>query len=498
MELADTTDESLKKIKGNIAELTRPARQIRSKLKEKTWKPQGRKKTHVARPAKNTNWLTPFCWTQIVLVAKQVGSGMSASAIAKGLRVRDPITFAKISRTTIDAWIDRPPGLKPRWKDKVLCRVEDGNSPGHNKGGRRGVLAPYPEVVEAIKTSLVFLRDKSVPVSLITARAIIVATILWMKPEIFSYKFKDGSSFRVSESFTCTFLHGVMLWSMRKATQAAQKLPKDWEHQCTQAFFRRVYTIKEYDIPIYLVINFDQTQMIYVPGNRMTWSQTGAKQVGMVGMDEKRAFTLVVGVTANGTVLPFQAVFVGKTKASVPSSDSANYADTMNAGFQFAYSGTATYWSNQKTMREYMDKIIAPYCERLKHEHGLPPTQKSLVQLDVWSVHRSEEFRNWMRANHPSIILDFVPGGCTGVHQLCDVGIQRPLKLLVKKSYHEDVVEDLLSQANQGTSTPNLKEGIKDLRDRSPRWMWNAYKALNNEKLVKKVGQSFLLKKNNT
>lgn len=223
----------------------------------------------------------------------------------------------------------------------------------------------------------------------------------------------------------------------------------------------------------------------------MTWSQTGAKQVGLVGMDEKQAFTLVVGVAADGIVLPFQAVFVSKTKVSLPSSESANYADAINAGFQFAYSGTATYWSNQETMRKYMDKIIAPYPERLKHEHGLPLTQKSLVQLDVWSVHQSEEFRNWMLANHPSIILDFVPGSYTGVHQPCDVGIQRPLKLSVKKSYHEDVVEDLLSQANQGTSMPKLKEGIKDLRDRSPRWMWNTYKALSNEQLVKKVGQSF-------
>lgn len=75
----------------------------------------------------------------------------------------------------------------------------------------------------------------------------------------------------------------------------------------------------------------------------MTWSQTGAKQVGMVGMDEKRAFTLVVGVTADGSLLPFQAVFVGKTMASVPSAtDSPNYNEAINAGFKFECSGTGT------------------------------------------------------------------------------------------------------------------------------------------------------------
>ena len=125
----------------------------------------------------------------------------------------------------------------------------------------------------------------------------------------------------------------------------------------------------------------------------MTWSQAGAKQVAMVGMDDKRAFTLVVGVAADGSLLPFQAVFVGKTKASVPSAtDSPNYNKAINAGFKFECSGTGTYWSNQKTMCAYVNDILAPYFERKKRENGLPPTQKSLVQLDVWSVHRSQEF----------------------------------------------------------------------------------------------------------
>ena len=351
MELADTIDESVKKINGNIAELSRPARATMEKIKDQKRKPQGKKRKNPSRPAKHTNWLTPFCWTQIVIVAKQVGWKMSASAIAVALKKRDPITFAAINRTTINGWIDRS-GDQPQWKEKIIRRAENGNSTGHNKGGRRGILSPHPEIVDAIKTQLEFLREKSAPVSLITARAIIVATILQMEPAIFTHKFKDGSSFHVSESFARKFLHDILSWSPRKATQAAQKLPKDWQNQSIHSFFRKAYVIKEHDIPIYLHINFDQTQIIYVPGNRMTWSQTGAKQVGMVGMDEKQAFTLVVGVTADGSLLPFQAVFMGKTKASIPSAtDSRNYNEAISAGFKFEFSGTGTYWSNQQTMR---------------------------------------------------------------------------------------------------------------------------------------------------
>jgi hypothetical protein len=487
MELIDVTDNSLKKFKGNIAELTRPGRGIKKKMRAEKRKPQGRKKKNDSRPAKYHNWLTPFCWTQISIVAKQVGWRMSASAIADGLKKRDSVTFAKITRTTINGWIDRS-GDMPQWKESILRRVKTGNSPGHNKGGCRGILSLYPEIVETIKSRLQFLRQRNAPITLITARAMIVATILQMNPSIFDQKFKDGSSFRVSDSFVRNFLHSVLAWSLRKATQAAQKLPKDWQNQCLHSFFRKAYVIKDRDIPIYLVVNFDQTQVTLAPGNRMSWAETGSKQVGMVGMDEKRAFTLVVGVSADGTLLPFQTIFVGKTATSLPSATtSPNYSDAVKAGFKFEPSGTGTYWSNQSTMRSYINDIITPYFDKKNAENGLPAFQCSLLQLDVWSVHRSEEFRGWMSTHHPTIILDYVPGGCTGIHQPCDVGIQRPLKLSIKKSYHEDIVQDLMLQAKNGNSSPMLKEGIKDLRDRTPRWLWNAYNALNNKELIQKV-----------
>ena len=64
---------------------------------------------------------------------------MSASAIVQALKRMDPDTFADISRTTIEGWIDRK-GPTPRWSDAVLKKVEQGNDPGHSKGGRRGIL----------------------------------------------------------------------------------------------------------------------------------------------------------------------------------------------------------------------------------------------------------------------------------------------------------------------------------------------------------------------
>jgi hypothetical protein len=81
---------------------------------------------------------------------------MSSSAIVSALRRMDPDTFAGISCTTIETWIDRT-GDKPRWRDAVLQKVEQGNDPGHNKGGRRGVLVCH----SAICTEIFSLRDSN-------------------------------------------------------------------------------------------------------------------------------------------------------------------------------------------------------------------------------------------------------------------------------------------------------------------------------------------------
>ena len=62
-----------------------------------------------------------------------------------------------------------------------------------------------------------------------------------------------------------------------------------------------------------------------------------------------------------------------------------------------------------------------------------------------------------MRTNHPTIILNYVPGGCTKIHQPCDVGIQQPLKLSIKKSYHEDVVQELMLQVKKWELHPNVE-----------------------------------------
>lgn len=290
-------------------------------------------------------------------------------------------------------------------------------------------------------------------------------------PEVFKIKQFDGSFFRCSETFVRKYLSNVLGWSERQVTKTAKKVPSNAPEILKDAFIREAYIIRDHNIPPQLRVNTDQTQVVYQQGSKTTWHERGAKQVPTVGHDEKRAFTLVPSISASGDVLPMQAIYFGKTPTSCPSKSSPLYAESQELGLRLLPSKSKTYWSTQATMRDLVDNIIAPYFESQKETLGLATTQCALWKIDCWSVHKSKEFLLWMKATHPNIIVCFVPGNCTSLWQPLDVGIQRVMKLSIKRASHCDIVAEMTAQLDDDPdSTATLDMSLQTLRDRSVGW----------------------------
>ena len=210
------------------------------------------------------------------------------------------------------------------------------------------------------------------------------------------------------------------------------------------------HDIKEHDIPKELVVNTDQAQGVLTQGSNFTWAKTGSKQISIVDAEEKQAITIITSISGSGVLLPFQAVYEGKSAVSCPKQSANCHTQATNTGFQFEYSGNQTYWSTQKTMRSLVDNVITPYFSEQKEKLGIAETQKSIWQIDIWSVNRSKEFCEWMKKSHLNIIIHYVPAGCTGVFQPCDVGIQRIMKHSLKQSCLHDIVDKILVQVDEG------------------------------------------------
>ena len=91
----------------------------------------------------------------------------------------------------------------------------------------------------------------------------------------------------------------------------------------------------------------------------MTWNELGAKQVAVVGMEEKRASTLLPSITAEGQLLPMQAIWTGLTKKSLPVKTATNeWDDVIEVLLQVECSETDNYWSTFKTMCMLVDTSL--------------------------------------------------------------------------------------------------------------------------------------------
>jgi hypothetical protein len=292
-------------------------------------------------------------------------------------------------------------------------------------------------------------------------QAVVQAYMQLLAPEVVNFKCSDTWIRKF------VFEADELRWVMQKPTKAAQKVPINAEELI--AFYRHVLTCSDGPIrhPCFHV-NGDQTQFLLQMGCGLTFETFGSKQVSASGLEEKRAFTLMVAISGSGDLLPFQGAYAGMTVLSTPSKSAYGYVEAEKRGFLFDYSGTKTYWSNIVTMKHWVSKILVPYWKAKMVEFKLED-QECLLQLDIWAVHRSHEFRDWMRNTYLWIILDFVPGGCTGLFQPCDVGMQRPLKLAGRKSQQNDLIEEAKAKLGGGERAECIvfDKSIGTLHDRS-------------------------------
>ena len=139
-------------------------------------------------------------------------------------------------------------------------------------------------------------------------------------------------------------------------------------------------------------------------------------------------------------------------------------------------------------MQRWVSKILVPYW-KVKMEEFKLEEQECLLQLDVWAVHRSQEFRDWIQNTYLWIILDFVPGGCTGLFQPCDIGMQQPLKFAVRRSQQNDLLQEAKVKLGDGHRAECIifDKSIGTLGDHSVQWLLDAHDAVNKPEIVRKV-----------
>ncbi|KAL0569111.1 hypothetical protein V5O48_012860 [Marasmius crinis-equi] len=430
----------------------------------------GTKRGAVVGQARRTNWFHPFLWSFIERAMKHCD--WSPTDTAKFLQRQNPALFSNIRRQTIGKW--KEVGAR-QWTKKTLDCISYRHA--LVASGRVGALTQYPQLIGEIKTTIISLRTSGLIVNVPIARSIILGFIQQRHPEILT-----GSKFTCSERYVRDFMQSVLDFSPRQGTRAAAKLPDDADDVCERTFFRLVYAMMWEKIPPKLVINADQMGIYVLPSSSSTWHTRGDRQVDIVAKEEKRAFTLMVASTPTGVLLPFQAVWPGKTKNSLPSQKAEGMDKAQEYGFQFTFAASEknprSHFSTLKTMKEWIKDIFLPYMRSvIEADPDLDDDQKGIIFIDAYPVHTSKSFITHVFEEYPNIILIFVPHNCTGKFQPADVGLQRPIKHFIKQILFMWMAEMHKQQIKEGKSPKEIKvsTSLPFLRDASVDPLMKAY-----------------------
>ncbi len=131
--------------------------------------------------------------------------------------------------------------------------------------------------------------------------------------------------------------------------------------------------------------------------------------------------------------MPLQIIFTRSTMRCHPQNN-LRKASCLGARFHLTY--FANRWSTLKTCQQFVERILIPYHKNEVHELNLPQNQKMVWLIDWRSIHKSMEFIQWIKSQHPHVYLVLIPIKCTSRLQLANVMIQHPFKHVFKKQFH--------------------------------------------------------------
>jgi hypothetical protein len=268
-----------------------------------------------------------------------------------------------------------------------------------------------------------------------------------------------------------------MSWSWRQRTTAASKLPNDWRQRGIDMAKRVAYFMQIYSVHPALVVNMDQTGVHLAPADMRTYEKSGSKQVAVIGAEDKRQITACIASSLAGDLLPLQLIFQGKTDACHPPATASAKAALVHI------THSENHWSNQQTMQQWIDFVLMPYVERQISSLALAPDTKVVLVLDVWAVHKSEDFRRYLRTHHPRVHLVFVPANCTSQLQVADVVLQRPFKHGIRRRFNEwaaRIIQEQIDQNDILGLSPYLKMSV--IKPLILQWCVDSWCALSQEK----------------
>ena len=167
---------------------------------------------------------------------------------------------------------------------------------------------------ETVQNYLFSLRDVGGVINTAIVRAVAAGMVKKKDPRLLAV---NGGHISLSKDWARYMLQRIG-FVKRKGTTKGTLQVENFEEEKHQFLFDIKVIVAIEEVPPCLVINWDQTEIKYVPVSNWIMAKQGAKKVEIVGVSDKRQITAVFAGTLSGTFLPPQIIYKGKTKACLP------------------------------------------------------------------------------------------------------------------------------------------------------------------------------------
>ena len=248
--------------------------------------------------------------------------------------------------------------------------------------------------------------------------------------------------------------------TQRMATHTAQKHFRETEESSRD--FIAMMREKTVDRNKDDIINMDQTPIAYSYHSNKTLDTRGSRTVHVrASTTDTKRVTVAATVTASGKMLSPFMIFKGAPKGRIASREFGTYPATGK------YACQRKAWMDEEQMHAWIDLVLTPYKkERDERDPDGPPP---ILILDAYRVHQMGSIVN--RIQMMGIEVIHIPAGCTYLCQPIDVGINKPLKSLMRAKW-----EDWMT--GEGVANGIAKEPS---RQQVAEWLVDAYTHIPNQ-----------------
>ena len=142
----------------------------------------------------------------------------------------------------------------------------------------------------------------------------------------------------------------------RMSTTAKIPIPDKARKEIELSFMLKIVEkVEKHNIPHSLIINADQTPSKYVPVGWSTLAEKNVKDVPIFGSGDKRLITATFAETLDGSFLPFQLIYKGKTTQNLQKID---FLDG------FSLSVNEKHFSNTQESNKFLKETAIPFIDK--------------------------------------------------------------------------------------------------------------------------------------